>query len=163
MDAILRAAAVYLFLLALFRIAGRRSLSDMSSFDLVLLLIISEATQQALLGDDFSVTKALLVIIALFAFDVGFSLLKGRSQLFTKVVDGVPMIIVEHGRPLKARMRRARVSEDDVLQSARTLRGLDRMEQIRFAVLEISGRITIIPEERNDAATKPGLAAENPR
>lgn len=151
MDAILRAAVLYLFLLIVFRIAGRRSLSDMSSFDLVLLLIISEATQQALLGDDFSVTKALLVIVALFAIDIGFSLLKGKSQRFAKVVEGVPMILVEHGRPLRGRLRRARVSEDDVLASARTLRGLDRMEQIKFAVLEVSGRITIIPEEQDIA------------
>lgn len=73
MDAVLRAAAIYFVLMVLFRVAGRRSLTDLTTFDFVLLLIIGEATQQALLGDDFSVTNAILIISTLIAIDVGFS------------------------------------------------------------------------------------------
>jgi len=157
MDAVLRAAAIYLFLLLLFRLAGRRTLSEMTSFDLILLLIIGEATQQALLGDDFSTVNAFIVIISLVVIDILLSILKARSARFSKALEGVPMIIVEYGRPLEARMRRARVDEDDVLQAARQLQGLERMDQIKFAILEVSGAISIIPQ-----TPAPGAPDEKP-
>ena len=94
MDAVLRGAAIYLFLLVLFRIAGRRTFSEMTSFDFVLLLVIGEATQQALLGDDFSVTNAFIVIITLIGIDILFSMLKNHLPWLDKVVEGQPMIVV---------------------------------------------------------------------
>ena len=80
MDSVLRAAVMYLALMVLFKIAGRRSLAELTTFDFVLLMIIGEATQQALLGNDFSLTNSMLVIVTLIAIDVGLSLLKQRSQ-----------------------------------------------------------------------------------
>lgn len=97
MDSVLRAAAMYVALMVLFRIAGRRSLAELTTFDLVLLMMISEATQQALLGDDFSITNAILVIMTLIAIDVGLSLLKQRSGWVSRLIDGEPTIIVENG------------------------------------------------------------------
>mgnify|MGYP004721742833 CR=1 FL=1 len=76
MEMVLRAVAVYLVLMVVFKIAGRRALLQMTSFDLILLLIISEATQQALLGSDFSVTGAALTIITLLVVDILFGLVK---------------------------------------------------------------------------------------
>jgi uncharacterized membrane protein YcaP (DUF421 family) len=149
MEAILRAAAIYLFLLVLFRIAGKRSISQITTFDFVLLLIIGEATQQALLGEDFSMTHAFIVIIALVGLDVGMSLLKQRSERLEKLVDGVPLVIVDDGKLLRDRMERARVSEDDILTAARELQGLERMEQIKYAVLERSGGISIVPAQQS--------------
>ena len=147
MDAVARAAAVYLFLLLLFRIAGRRSLMEMTTFDFVLLLIISEATQEALIGDDFSMTNSLIVITVLIAIDIAFGAFKERWPLFDRMVDGVPMLLVENGRPITARMRRARINEEDVLEAARELRGLESIEEIKFAVLEVTGQITIVPRD----------------
>ena len=147
MDAILRAIAIYAFLLLLFRISGRRTLSQITTFDFVLLLIIGEATQQALLGDDISVTNALLVIAALIGVDIGLSLVKERFPSLGKAIEGVPMIIVENGHLLRDRMRRARVDENDILESARQLQGLERLDQIKYAVLEVSGTISIIPKD----------------
>lgn len=148
MDAVLRAAAIYLFLLLLFRISGRRTLSEMTTFDFILLLIIAEATQQGLLGNDASFTNACLVIITLIGLDIGLSLLKRRSKFLEKFVDGVPTILVDNGQLLKSRMSKARVDEDDILESARQTHGLERLEQIKYAVLERSGGISIIPKER---------------
>ncbi len=148
MEAIVRAAAIYLFLLILFRLAGKRSISQITTFDFVLLLIISEATQQAMITNDFSITNALLVIITLVGIDIGMSLLKQRSDRLEKLVDGVPLVIVEDGKVLKDRMRKARVDEDDILTAARELQGLERMEQIKYAVLERSGGISIIPAQQ---------------
>jgi uncharacterized membrane protein YcaP (DUF421 family) len=145
MDAVLRAVAIYVFLLVILRIAGERTLSSMTNFDFVLLLVIAEATQQGLVGDDFSFTKAMLLITTLIGLDIALSLLKDRWLLVHKVIEGVPLIIVEEGKPLTERMKRARVDESDVLQAARQLQGLDHMDQIKFAVLERTGEISIIP------------------
>jgi uncharacterized membrane protein YcaP (DUF421 family) len=146
MDSVLRAAAIYLFLLVLFRIAGKRTLSDVTTFDFVLLLIISESTQQALLGEDFSLTNAFLVIITLIGIDIALSLWVQRWPWLTKWMEGMPLVIVEHGQPLRERMQRLRVSEDEVLTAARERQGLARMDQIQYAVLERSGGISIIPK-----------------
>ncbi|KPW87231.1 Protein of unknown function [Pseudomonas congelans] len=145
MDAVLRAAAIYFVLMVLFRIAGRRSLTDLTTFDFVLLLIIGEATQQALLGDDFSVTNAILIISTLIAIDVGFSLAKRRSKRLAKFLDGGPTVIVEDGKPLTKRMREARISESDVMEAARTTQGIVEMKDIRYAIIERNGEISIIP------------------
>ncbi|MEX5537745.1 YetF domain-containing protein [Pseudomonas syringae] len=145
MDAVLRAVAIYFVLMVLFRIAGRRSLTDLTTFDFVLLLIIGEATQQALLGDDFSVTNAILIISTLIAIDVGFSLAKRRSKRLAKFLDGGPTVIVEDGKPLTQRMREARISESDVMEAARTTQGIVEMKDIRYAIIERNGEISVIP------------------
>jgi uncharacterized membrane protein YcaP (DUF421 family) len=147
MDAVLRAAAIYFFLLLTFRIAGERTLTSMTTFDFVLLLIIAEATQQGLVGDDFSVTKAILVVTTLVGIDIGLSMLKERFPSLDKWVEGMPLVIVENGKPLAERMKRARVDEEDVLMAAREHQGLQRMDQIMFAVLERTGEISIIPKK----------------
>jgi uncharacterized membrane protein YcaP (DUF421 family) len=144
MDAVLRAGAIYIALMVLFRISGRRALGEMTSFDFVLLLIIGEATQQALLGDDFSVTNAILVIVTLLTIDIGFSLVKRRSKRIGKLIDGGPTIVVENGAFLRHRMHEARVEEDDIMQAARLGQGLESVDQIKFAIIERNGKISII-------------------
>ena len=146
MNSVLRAAAVYAFLLVIIRVSGRRTLASMTPFDFILVLIISEATQNAMLGDDPSMTNGFLVIGTLIALDIGLSLWKQRSPWLEKWVEGVPTVLVEDGRPLKDRMDKARVDLSDIMQAARELQGLERMDQIKFAVLERSGAITIIPK-----------------
>jgi uncharacterized membrane protein YcaP (DUF421 family) len=147
MDTVLRGIVIYAFLLIIFRISGKRALSQITTFDFVLLLVIGEATQQALLGEDFSITNALILIVTLVGVDIGVSLLKGRSKRVEKLIDSVPLVIVENGKPFKERMEKARVDETDVLTAARELQGLERMDQIKYAVLERSGGISIIPKE----------------
>lgn len=145
MDAILRAGVVYLVLLVLFRIAGKRSLAQVTTFDFVLLLIVAEAIQQAMIDADHSLTNAFLVVATLLGIDIALSLLKQRAPGLERWLDDVPLVLVADGKPLKDRMERARVDEEDVLSSARQLQGLERMDQIKYAVLERSGGITIVP------------------
>ncbi len=125
--------------------SGRRSISQITTFDFVLLLIISEATQNALIGNDYSMTNGFLVILTLVGLDILLSLWKRRSPTIEKLLDGVPLVVVENGQPLRDRMNKARIDEDDVLTAARQLQGLERMEQIKYAVLERNGGISIIP------------------
>lgn len=147
MDSVLRAAAIYLVLLVLFKVAGRRTLAELTTFDLVLLMVIGEATQQALLGDDFSLTNAVMVIVTLIAIDIGFSLVKQRSTWFTRVLDGGPTVLVEEGQVLHKRLKHARLDEGDILEAARSTQGLVEIRQIRFAILERNGKISVIPYE----------------
>lgn len=144
MDSVFRAAAMYVALMVLFKIAGRRSLAELTTFDLVLLMMISEATQQALLGDDFSFTNAILVIVTLIAIDVGLSLLKQRSSWASRLIDGEPTIIVENGKLLRERLRHARLVEADVMEAARSSQGIEKLEEIKFAIIERNGKISII-------------------
>ncbi|MBX3446944.1 MAG: DUF421 domain-containing protein [Parvibaculaceae bacterium] len=147
MDAVLRAAAIYLFLLILFRISGRRTLSEVTTFDFVLLMIIGEATQQGMLGDDFSVTNAFLIIASLVVMDIALSLFKEHVPAAGRLIEGMPMVLVEDGVPLRARMKKARVDEYDIMEAARRSQGLENMEDIKYAVLEVSGTISIIPKK----------------
>ncbi|HDS1744079.1 MULTISPECIES: DUF421 domain-containing protein [Pseudomonas] len=147
MDSILRAAGMYLALMLLFRVAGRRSLADLTTFDFVLLLIIGEATQQALLGDDFSFTNAMLVIATLIALEVGLSLAKLNSKRLARLLDGHATLVVEQGRFLHHRMRKARLTEDDILESARDSQGIETVAKIKFAIVERNGKISIIPQD----------------
>ncbi|MGF6221897.1 DUF421 domain-containing protein [Pseudomonas frederiksbergensis] len=147
MDSVLRAAVMYLALMVLFKIAGRRSLAELTTFDFVLLMIIGEATQQALLGNDFSLTNSMLVIVTLIAIDVGLSLLKQRSQWVQRLIDGGPTIIVENGKILHKRLRHARLVEADVMEAARSSQGIETLEQIKFAIIERNGKISVIAQE----------------
>jgi uncharacterized membrane protein YcaP (DUF421 family) len=148
MDSVLRAAAMYVALMILFKIAGRRSLAELTTFDFVLLMIIGEATQQALLGDDFSLTNSIVVIVTLIAVDVGLSLLKRRSSIISKLIDGEPTILVEHGKILHERLRHARLIEADLMEAARSSQGIETVEEIKFAILERNGKISVIPRDQ---------------
>ena len=146
MDSVIRAAAVYLVLLALFRLLGKRSLAQVTTFDLLILLIVSEASQQALIGNDFSVMNAALVIMTLLILSRGFDALSFDFPRLGRWLTDAPVILVVDGEPLEDRMRRTRVSQDELLERARQLQGLERLEQIKYAVLERDGLISIIPK-----------------
>ena len=147
METVLRAIAIYLFLLLVFRISGKRTLSQMHPFDMVLLLIIGDSVSQGLMGDDFSITTALLLVTTLVLMELLLSFIKQKSKLADRWLDDVPMIVVEDGKPLLDRMKRARVDTSEVLEAARILHGLENMQQVKYAVLERDGSISIIPEK----------------
>jgi len=146
MDSVLRSLGIYFFLLVVFRIAGKRSLQDITLFDFVLLLIISESVQEALIGDDHSLTNAWIVIVTFLVIDITMSLLKQRLPRLGRIFDGMALPIVKDGKPLKDRMDRERIDEEDILEAARSSHGLARFDQIRHAVLERNGSISIVPK-----------------
>lgn len=148
MDSVIRAAVLYAFLMLVFRIAGRRTLGSLTSFDLVLVLVISETTQEALIDSDHSFINSVLLVITFLFMNVMLSVIKQRSPRFERWLDGTALVIVEHGRPNREYLTKARVDEEDILEAARSSQGLERMEQIKFAVLERDGTISIIPAEK---------------
>jgi uncharacterized membrane protein YcaP (DUF421 family) len=145
MEFFLRTLAIYLFLLVLFRLTGKRTLSELSTFDFILLLIISEATQNALIDDDKSLVAGLAVVLTLVLLDLAMSYLKKRFGVIEKITEGVPVVLVDRGKVIQEHLDKTRVTVSDILQTARLTHGLERMEQIKYAVLETSGGISIIP------------------
>jgi uncharacterized membrane protein YcaP (DUF421 family) len=145
MDAVLRALAVYAFLLLLFRLSGKRTLAQITTFDLIVLLIVSEATQQALLGDDFSITNACIVILTLLAADRSLDMVATFSSSFDRIVNGSAVLLIEDGDLQERRLRRLRITPDDILEQARTSQGIERLDQIKHAVLERNGAISVVP------------------
>lgn len=150
MDTVLRGLTVYIVLLVILRLSGRRSLSQITAFDFVLLLIIAETTQQALLGDDFSVTNAVILIVTLFLVDVLFNIAKRRAGLISLLIDGAPTVLMSRGALRHDALRRSRVTVEEILKSAREQHGLERLSQIRAAVLETDGKVSIIPKPAGD-------------
>jgi uncharacterized membrane protein YcaP (DUF421 family) len=151
MDLVTRGIAVYLFLLLIFRLSGKRSLRNATTFDFVLLLIVAETTQQALVGDDYSVTAAFLLIVVLVGTDVFLSLVKRWSPRLDRLIEGQPLVILRNGVPLRRRMHVERVDEQDILTAARETHGLERLSQIKRAVLERNGAISIVPRRDGEA------------
>lgn len=147
MEIILRAIGIYVFLLVIFRLLGKRSLSSLSAFDFILFLIISEAIQNALVDEDKSVVMGITVVLTFLMLDLGLSILKRRFNGFERLTEGVPLILVERGNVIEEHMTKARVTHSDILQTARETQGIERMNQIKYAVLEITGAISIIPME----------------
>lgn len=145
MESVLRAAAVYAFLLVVFRIAGKHSLAQITTFDFVLILVIGESTQQALLGTDISMINSWIVIATLVVMEQVLTIVKGRWPSLDEALESQPVVIVARGRLLERRMREEQVSLSDILSSARTHHGIGRLDQIEYAVLERGGGISIIP------------------
>ena len=149
MESVLRAAGVYLFVLVVFRISGKRSMSQITTFDFILLLIIGEATQQALLGSDFSVINAWVSIGTLITLELAFSRAEGRWPSFGRVVGSLPVVVVEDGKLLAARANQEGVTVAEILEAGREKHGLERLEQFKYAILERHGGISVIPQEKN--------------
>ena len=145
MHAVIRGLVVYLVVLLIFRLSGKRSLAQVTTFDLVLTLIISECVQQALIGDDYSMTHAFLLVLTLVGLDILLSVLKQRSPTLERILDGLPLVVVDNGKLQRARMERERVDEADILQAARLRLGVRSLDDIDHAVVEASGGISVIP------------------
>jgi uncharacterized membrane protein YcaP (DUF421 family) len=148
MELVARAAFIYVFLFVIMRISGNRQFSGLTNFDVVLLLIISEATQQGLLGnDDFSMTAAFILVGTLVGIDIALSLVKQRSKKADIVMEGVPVLLFDSGEFLRDNMNKERVDEDDIRVAARSRLGLETLDGVKYAVLERGGSISIIPHQ----------------
>jgi uncharacterized membrane protein YcaP (DUF421 family) len=138
-------ASVYLLLLLIFRIAGRRTLAETSSFDLVLLLIIGETTQQAMVGQDDSVLTAAIAILSLVSIDMTIHYLKQTFPVFDRLLEGYPILLVNQGKVQRLALRANGLDEEDLQEAARLSHGLAEVKEVRQATLERDGKISIVP------------------
>ncbi|WP_158744258.1 DUF421 domain-containing protein [Acidisphaera sp. L21] len=155
MSVIIRAAIAYLILLLAVRLIGRRMASMMAPFDIVVLFLFGGALMSAVLADDHSMVAAVSAILSIGLMHVSISALKQRLAWFGRIVDGTPIIVYEKGEWHQDRMRTLRMLESDVMAAVRQ-KGLMRLEQVRYAVIERDGKVSIIPESETRAATMPG-------
>lgn len=149
MGSVLRAAAVYFFLLIVFRIAGKRSLAQLAPFDFVLLLIISETIQQAMIDTDNSWINAAILVLTLVGLSILLSVVKERVPWLERLMGGTPLILIENGKMHEDRMTIMRIDEADIIAAARAQEGIERIDQIKHAIVETGGNITIIPKKQD--------------
>src|SRR3954449_8143988 len=146
---VLRAVAMYSFLLVVVRLSGKRTLAEVTVFDFILLLIISEATQQAMTGNDFSVTNGVILVTTLVTIDRVSDWISSRSDRADRVLNDLPLVLIDDGKILEDRLHWSQVQENDIMEQARKDHGLERFDEIRYAVLERSGAISVIPKEQS--------------
>ena len=145
MPVVLRAIAAYFILLFAVRLIGRRTASQMALFDLIVLFLFAGATITAVLGPDRSMTAAVSAVFTIGLMHILVSGLKSRFDWVGRIVDGTPVVVFEKGRFHQQRMRRLHLQPQDVMAAARQ-RGLQRLSQVRYAVAERDGKVSIIPE-----------------
>jgi uncharacterized membrane protein YcaP (DUF421 family) len=143
MDIVLRAVAVFFFLFILVRVIGRRELSSLQPFDLILLIILGDAVQQGLTQDDYSLTGAFLAIGTIAVLQVFVSWIGYRFPRTRPVLEGTPIVVVQDGDVIERNLSRERLSVDEVREAARLL-GIAHLSEVKWAVLETSGQITFI-------------------
>jgi uncharacterized membrane protein YcaP (DUF421 family) len=145
MESILRAGFMYFFLMFIVRMSGARTLAEMTTFDFVLLLIIGDASQQAITSNDYSVTNAVIVITTFIVLDLIFTFIKSKYKKVERILDGSPIILINQGKVVKKMLKLTKIDECDILEAARKNQGLETLEQIKYAILEKGGDITVIP------------------
>lgn len=145
MSVIIRAAVAYFILLLALRLVGRRLSSMLAPFDIVVLFLFGGALMSAVLGDDHSMVAAISAVFSIGLMHVGVTKLKRWQPWFGRIVDGTPVVVYEAGAWHQDRMRGLRMLESDVMTAVRQ-KGLMRLEQVRYAIVERDGKISIIPD-----------------
>jgi uncharacterized membrane protein YcaP (DUF421 family) len=143
MDLVVRAAAIFVFLFVLTRVIGKRELSSLQPFDLILLIILGDALQQGLTQDDYSVTGAVLVVGTIAILQVFVSWLSYRFPRARPVIDGEPIIILQDGEVIAANLKRERLTVEEIAEEARKNQ-IAHLSNVRFAILETNGSISFI-------------------
>jgi uncharacterized membrane protein YcaP (DUF421 family) len=146
MDIVVRAALMYFFILLLTRIVGRRELSSLEPFDLVLLVVLGDLVQQGVTQSDYSFTGLLLAGGTIALLQAGVSWVGFHSKKVTLAIDGEPIVVVQDGKFLDRNLKRERLQEDEVLESARK-QGIGSLDEVAWAILETSGEITWIKDD----------------
>jgi uncharacterized membrane protein YcaP (DUF421 family) len=143
MDLVLRAIAVFFLILVITRSVGRRELSSMEPFDLILLVVMGDLVQQGVTQSDYSLTGATIVIVTIAVLTVGTAYLSYRFRRLRPLLEGEPVVLVAAGRVIDANLRRQRMTVEEVLAEAR-LQSIGGLDAIEYAVLETNGRVSFL-------------------
>ena len=146
MDLVLRAIALYIFVLLVMRMVGRRELSSLTPVDLVLLVVLGDAIQQGLTQDDYSVTGAIIVITTIALLQVLTSYITYLSRRAKRAIDGDPIVLVEDGKLIERNLRRQRLRAGDVAEEMR-MQGIGNFTNVRWGILESNGNFSFIKND----------------
>ena len=144
METVIRVVFVYAFVWACFRMLGKRELTQMSPFELVTLLIIPQFFSRALTRQDYSMTNAVIAATTLFALVFCTSALGYRVRSFGRIIQARPTVLVHHSAFIEEHLNRERIAPEDIFSAMHKV-GLERLEDVEWAILESDGRISLIP------------------
>jgi len=147
MDLAIRAIVLYAFVFFLTRVVGRRELSSLQPFDLILLIVLGDSIQQGLTQDDYSVTGAMIVVGTIASLQVATSYVSFRIPFLRPVLDGLPIVVVEDGKPIQKNLHRERISVEELTEEMRQQQ-IGSIEEVQWAVLETSGAISFIQKSQ---------------
>jgi uncharacterized membrane protein YcaP (DUF421 family) len=150
MDIVVRAAVVYLFVWLVLRSLGKRELGEITAFELVLLFVIGDLVQQSITQHDTSITAAVLAIstIALLILVQSYAVFRWKRS--RPMIEGVPFVVMYDGRALEPVMRRQRMTEDELRESARK-QGITDLSDVQIAILENDGKLSFVTRSARDA------------
>jgi uncharacterized membrane protein YcaP (DUF421 family) len=146
MDLVLRAIFVFCFLLVLTRVIGKRELSSLQPFDLILLIIVGDAVQQGLTQDDYSLTGLVLVVGTIAVLQVCVSWLGYRFPRVRPILEGEPIIVLQDGKPIERNLKRERLTVEEIAEQARQ-QSIPHLADLKFVVLETDGRLSFIKND----------------
>ncbi|HEV7527890.1 MAG TPA: YetF domain-containing protein [Solirubrobacteraceae bacterium] len=144
MDLVIRAAVIFFFVFLVTRVVGRRELSQLEPFDLILLVVVGDLVQQGVTQSDESVTGALIVISTIAVLSVAVGWVSFRSRRVRLVTEGEPIVLLQDGRLIERNMRRERITLEDIQEQARQSQ-ITSLADLRWAILEDDGKISCIP------------------
>jgi uncharacterized membrane protein YcaP (DUF421 family) len=145
MDIAIRGVVLYVFLILVMRVTGRRELSALGPVDLVLLIVLGDAIQQGLTQDDYSVTGAIIAVSTIATMQVISSYLAYRSKRARRVLEGNPIVIIQDGAFVTKNLARERMTMDEVCESMR-LSQIGSVEDVAWGILESNGEISFVPK-----------------
>ncbi len=143
LEKVVRSVVVYLFLLVAFRVAGKRQLSQITAFDLVVLLIISNVVQNAVIGNDNSLGGGLFGATVIFLLNAAVAWLTFRFKRVERFVEHTPTVLVRNGRILRENLRRERLSLPE-FRSALRQQGVVALRNVRYVILEEDGHLSVL-------------------
>jgi uncharacterized membrane protein YcaP (DUF421 family) len=143
-EKVLRSVVIYLFLLAAFRFTGKRQVGQLTPFDLVVLLIISNVVQNAVIGNDNSLGGGLVGALTILVLNYAVAGVAYRSKRARRLLEAQPTLLIHNGRILQENLRRERITIDELLAALRRS-GVVEPAKVRFAVLEETGSISVVP------------------
>ncbi|HET7677855.1 MAG TPA: YetF domain-containing protein [Candidatus Limnocylindrales bacterium] len=152
----IRVAVVYLFLLVVLRVAGKKEIGQLTLFEFIVILVIADAVQNSMVGSNQTIWGGLVAVVVLLALDKAFSGLQERFPAFSRFVEGEPTLLVRDGEVLRQSLRREGITVDELEQALRS-HGLAELGQVRLAVLETDGTISVVPRVGEESRTKERL------
>jgi len=147
MDIVIRAAIIFAFLYLLMRMLGRRELSSMEPFDIILLVVIGDLVQQGVTQSDYSVTGALLAVSTIALLTVLVSWSSYRFHKLRPVLAGEPIVLIGDGELIEKNLRRQRLTVEEIASEAR-IEQIDSLEDVRWAILETNGQISFVEKQQ---------------
>ena len=147
MDLVFRTAAIFIFILFVTRVTGRRELNSLEPYDIIVLVVLGDLVQQGVTQSDNSVTGAIIVISTIMVLSVVTGWLGFRYRKAREVLEGEPLIVVDNGEPVMRNLRRERITVEEVEAEAR-IQQLGSLDDVRWAVLETDGQISFVPKSK---------------